>query len=217
MASRRNPARPYADGMDDRAEPRRPANQQVGPRRSAAEGRPAGPRWLDEDQQATWRQLAGVIIRLPAVLDAQLQRDAGISHFEYLALSSLSTAGDRTMRMSELAALIEGSLPRLSQVVSRLERRGWVRRTPDPADGRYTLAILTDQGWDKVVASAPGHVEAVRDLVFDNLTKAQQRQLAEITARLMRAIDRAVPEAAGSPPVRGHHGRAQSGRDTYAG
>nr|WP_296070372.1 MarR family transcriptional regulator [uncultured Actinoplanes sp.] len=153
----------------------------------------AEPRWLDEDQQVTWRQLAAVIIRLPAVLDAQLQRDAGISHFEYLALSSLSMAEGRTMRMSELAADIEGSLPRLSQVVSRLEKRGWVRRTPDPADGRYTLAVLTGEGWDKVVATAPGHVEAVRDLVFDNLTKAQQRQLAEITGRIMRAVDPGCP------------------------
>jgi len=132
--------------------------------------------------------LAAVLMRLPGALDAQLQRDAGLTHFEYLVLAGLSMAESRTMRMSDLAAFAEGSLPRLSQVVSRLEKRGWVRRTPDPADGRYTLAILTEEGWAKVVASAPGHVEAVRQFVFDPLTKAQQRQLREIGRRIMGAV-----------------------------
>jgi DNA-binding MarR family transcriptional regulator len=147
------------------------------------------PRWLDPDEQQTWLSLVSVLIRLPGALDAQLQRDAGISHFEYQVLAGLSMAPERTLRMSVLAEFAEGSLSRLSQVVARLEKRGWVRRTPDPADGRYTLAILTDTGWDKVVATAPGHVGAVREYVFDALTKAQQRQLRDIGRRIMRAVD----------------------------
>jgi DNA-binding MarR family transcriptional regulator len=146
------------------------------------------PRWLDEEQQQAWIGLSGIMLRLPAALDTQLQRDAGISTYEYQVLSHLSMAADRTMRMSRLAALTEASLSRLSQVVTRLERRGWVRRTPDPTDGRYTLAILTDTGWDAVVATAPGHVAEVRRLIFDPLTKAQQRQLRDISQRIMRAI-----------------------------
>jgi DNA-binding MarR family transcriptional regulator len=150
---------------------------------------PPEPRWLDAEQQQAWLALVCVLIRLPAALDAQLQRDAGISHFEYQVLAGLSMAPERTLRMSDLASYTVGSLSRLSQVVGRLEKRGWVRRTPDPADGRYTLAILTDRGWDKVVATAPGHVEAVRGYVFDPLTKVQQRQLRTIGLRIMRAID----------------------------
>jgi DNA-binding MarR family transcriptional regulator len=146
------------------------------------------PRWLDEDQQQAWTSLVGIMLRLPAALDRQLQRDAGISSFEYQALSGLSMAPERTMRMSRLAAFTEGSLSRLSQVVARLEKRGWIRRIPDPADGRYTLAILTDTGWDTVVAAAPGHVAEVHRLIFDPLTKAQQRQLRDIGQRIMRAI-----------------------------
>jgi DNA-binding MarR family transcriptional regulator len=148
----------------------------------------SGPRWLDDAEQETWMALAGLLMRLPGVLDAQLQRDAGLTHFEYLVLSGLSMSPGRTLRMSELAAVAEGSLPRLSQVVSRLEKRGWVRREPDPTDGRYTLAILTDEGWAKVVATAPGHVEAVRHYVFDPLTKGQQRQLRDIGHRIMGAV-----------------------------
>ena len=147
------------------------------------------PRWLDEQEAQVWIALAGTLIRLPAALDTQLRRDAGITHYEYQVLAVLSEVPDRTLRMSALATLAEGSLPRLSQVVARLEQRGWVRRIPDPADGRYTLAILTDEGWAKVAQAAPGHIEEVRRLVFDPLTKAQARQLREIGQRIMRAID----------------------------
>jgi DNA-binding MarR family transcriptional regulator len=147
------------------------------------------PRWLDAEEQQAWLALVGILIRLPAALDAQLQRDAGISHFEYQVMAGLSQSPEHTLRMSELAAFAEGSLSRLSQVVGRLEGRGWVRRTPDPTDGRYTLAILTDEGWAKVVETAPGHVEEVRRLVFDPVTRTQQRQLREIGRRIMRAID----------------------------
>jgi len=185
------------------------------------------PRWLDEEELQAWIALGSVLIRLPAALGAQLQRDAGISHFEYQVLSGLSMSPGRTLRMSALAVLADGSLPRLSQAVDWLEKRGWVRRTPAPADGRYTLAILTDDGWDKVVEAAPGHVEAVRSYVFDPLTKAQMRQLTAIGQRMLRAIDpddtwplsRRKPEAgrqsrapSRQAPIRARHDHAPQGR-----
>ncbi|HEY2058623.1 MAG TPA: MarR family transcriptional regulator [Amycolatopsis sp.] len=150
---------------------------------------PPEPRWLDAEEEQSWIALASTLIRLPAALDAQLRRDAGISHFEYQALAMLSQAPDGTLRMRVLAAQTEGSLPRLSQVVARLEQRGWVHRTPDPDDGRATLATLTDEGRAKVAEAAPGHVEEVRRLVLDPLTRTQSRQLREIGGRIMRAID----------------------------
>lgn len=147
------------------------------------------PRWLDSEERATWLSLVSLLIKLPAALDAQLQRDSGFSHFEYNVLAGLSEAPDRALRMSVLAAHADGSLPRLSQVIARLERRGLVRRIPDPDDGRYTLAVLTDAGWDAVVAAAPGHVEAVRNLVLDPLTKSKTRQLRDICLRILSAVD----------------------------
>jgi DNA-binding MarR family transcriptional regulator len=150
---------------------------------------PQEPRWLDAEESQAWRALASALVRLPAALDAQLRRDAGISHFEYQILALLSEAPGHTLRMSELAMQADGSLQRLSQVAARLEQRGWVRRTPDPADGRYTLATLTGQGRAKVTQAAPGHVEEVRRLVFDPLSKTQSRQLREISRRITRAVD----------------------------
>ena len=101
-----------------------------------------------EDLQ-TWAALATVLEWLPAALDAQLQADAGLSHFEYGVLYALADAPERTLRMSVLAGYANSTLSRLSRAVARLEAKGWVRRTPDPGDGRYTLAILTDLGVDK--------------------------------------------------------------------
>lgn len=145
------------------------------------------PRWLSAEEQAAWRPFVAMLFRLPAALDAQLQRDAGITHFEYMVLSSLSEAPERTLRMSDLAAMASGSLSRLSHVVSRLERRGWVRREQCAGDGRFINAVLTGDGLQKVAATAPGHVEAVRKLVIDCLTPAQFRELGAVSRQVLES------------------------------
>jgi DNA-binding MarR family transcriptional regulator len=147
------------------------------------------PRWLEEDDRGAWGAFARMLMWLPAALDDQLQRDSGLSHYEYGILAALSAADATTLRMSELAIYANGSLSRLSRGVARLERRGWVTRKPDPTDGRYTLATLTDDGRSVLVEAAPGHVEAVNRLVFDVLTKPQTRQLGIIAGRILQAID----------------------------
>ena len=146
------------------------------------------PRWLTAEEQQTWFALMAVLTWLPDALDAQLQRDAGISHFEYQVMAMLSMSPQRTRRMKDVAALANGSLTRLSRTVDRLESRGWVTRRPDPDDGRSTLALLTEAGWDKVVATAPGHVSEVRRLVIDPLTRGQVHQLHDIATRIRRVV-----------------------------
>src|SRR5919112_6365661 len=118
------------------------------------------PRWLTDEQQQAWRRFVTVLLKVPAALEAQLQRDAGLTHMGYLVLSTLSERDDRRLAMSKLAKQATASLSRLSHVVARLEDQGWVRRERDPEDGRVQIAVLTETGWDKVVASAPGHAEA---------------------------------------------------------
>jgi DNA-binding MarR family transcriptional regulator len=147
-----------------------------------------GVNWLSADEQTAWRQLVALLFRLPGALDAQLQRDAGISSFEYLVLSGLSEAENRTLRMSDLAAMASGSLSRLSHVVSRLEKRGWVRRAACPGDGRFVNAVLTDEGMAKVVATAPGHVEAVRRFVVDALSPQQLAALGCASDSILAVI-----------------------------
>lgn len=148
-----------------------------------------GTRWLTDEERVAWVRLAAVLELLPGVLDSQLRRDAGLSHFEYFVLAMLSEAPDRTLRMTALAARTNATLPRLSHVVRRLEDRGLVRRSPCPEDGRATNAHLTEGGWAAVVAAAPGHVENVRRSVLDALDDEQVGQLAALTEAILGRLD----------------------------
>ena len=143
--------------------------------------------WLSDEQQAAWRPFVALLLRLPTALDAELQKDAGITQFDYLVLSALSEAPSRTLRMSDLAATANSSLSRLSHVVSRLEAKGWVRREACRSDGRVINAVLTDEGMEKVVATAPGHVAAVRELLVGALTEEEFAQLGAISAKVLAA------------------------------
>jgi DNA-binding MarR family transcriptional regulator len=151
----------------------------------------------DDDRLAVWASVATMIERLPTALDAQLQRDSGLTHFELGVLTALDTAPERTLRMSTIAAYASCTLSRLSRAVGRLEKPGWVRRFPDPADGRFTLAALTEAGHDKVTSATPGHRELIDRVVFGALTQAQVRQLGEISRRIAEAVD---PAAIWAPP-----------------
>lgn len=156
----------------------------------------SGVGWLDPDQGRVWDTMSRLLIRLPAVLDNQLRQDEGIAHFDYVVMSALAMSGIGQMRLSDVAELVDCSLSRLSHTVSRLERKGWAVRLPDPVDGRCTLAHLTDAGWDKVAASGPGHVRTVREVVFDALTDDQAEQLRIVGELIIEAMDTRRADAA---------------------
>jgi DNA-binding MarR family transcriptional regulator len=157
-------------------------------------------RWLSPDERDAWISLAWLMIKLPGEFDAQLQRDSGISLFEYLVLSALSMSHDRCLRMSDLAQHVNGSVSRLSNVAKRLEQRGWISRAPSAENGRYIEATLTEEGMAVVEQAAPGHVAAVRHLVFEALTPDQRTQLRDIGRQIARRVEGEYP---GPPrPVR---------------
>jgi DNA-binding MarR family transcriptional regulator len=141
-------------------------------------------RWLDVQEKAAWTGLISIVLLLPGKLESPLRQEHGLTLFEYLVLSHLSEASDRKLRMGELAFLASGSLSRLSNVVKRCEQRGWIIRTPDPADGRYTLAELTDAGFALVQAAAPTHLRSVRRTVLDSLSATDQKALTRIAEKL---------------------------------
>jgi len=147
--------------------------------------------WLTADQVESWLSVTRLLIWLPWSLDQQLQRDANLGMVEYQVLAKLSESPGRTMRMSALGFVTNVSLSRLSHLVKRLEARGLVRREPDPADGRFTNAILTDKGFQTLAEAAPGHVAHVRSLVIDVLSPEQLRRLGLAADRIMSRIDRA--------------------------
>jgi DNA-binding MarR family transcriptional regulator len=148
-----------------------------------------GELWLTPGQLASWLSVVKLITRLPWAIDAQLQRDADLSMIEYMAMSILAGAPTRTLRMSDLAENTSSSLSRLSHLMKRLESRGYVRREPDPADGRFTNAILLPDGMRKLESAAPAHVQYVRQLVIDNLSPERLRRLGQDADRIVGRID----------------------------
>jgi DNA-binding MarR family transcriptional regulator len=145
--------------------------------------------WLTEAELDSWLSVVRLMTWLPWSIDQQLQRDSSLSMVEYQVMAMLSNRPGRTMRMSSLAEDTNASLSRLSHLVKRLEGRGLVRREPDPADGRFTDAILTDKGFSILADAAPGHVAHVRSLVVDVLSAEQLRRMGVAAERIMSRID----------------------------
>ena len=160
-----------------------------GARRGAGAEQPV--RWLTAAEVDSWLSVVRLMTWLAWSVDQQLRRDSNLGMVEYQVLAMLSDAPERTMRMSSLAQVTNASLSRLSHLVKRLEERGFVRREPDPADGRFTNAILTDEGFQTLADAAPGHVAHVRSLVIDVLSPEQVRRLGLAADRIMSRIDRA--------------------------
>jgi DNA-binding MarR family transcriptional regulator len=146
-------------------------------------------RWLTAAEVESWLSLVRLMTWLPWSIDQQLRRDANLGMVEYQVMARLSQRPERTLRMSSLADLANSSLSRLSHLVKRLEERGLVRREPDPADGRFTIAILTDKGFQALADAAPGHVAHVRSLVIDVLSPEQLRRMGLAADRIMSRID----------------------------
>lgn len=149
----------------------------------------SGVTWLTAEELDSWLSLVRLMTWLPWLIDQQLQRDSSLAMVDYQVMAMLSESPQRTMRLSSLAEVTNASLSRLSRVVTRLENRGLVRREPDPTDGRFTRAILTEEGFHTLAEAAPRHVALVRSLVIDVLSPEQLRRLGRDAERIMARID----------------------------
>jgi DNA-binding MarR family transcriptional regulator len=145
-------------------------------------------RWLDDEEQATWRSFMLATRLVFEQFERELQRSSGMPFQYYEVLVRLSESPGQAMRMSELATLSQSSRSRLSHAVARLEEAGWVRRESCPSDRRGAVAVLTERGLAVLEAAAPGHVESVRIHLFDQLTATQLGQLRAISEDLLRHL-----------------------------
>lgn len=151
-------------------------------------------RWLTEEETEAWRPLAALVLLLPSHFEEPLQAH-GLSFFEYSLLVVLSHAADRTMPMSELAHLANGSLSRTSHTARRMEQRDLLERHRCPDDGRVTLVTLTDNGYRQLTKAAPSHVESVRRTIFDALTPSQAMELGQLATTVLSHIAPSGPWA----------------------
>ena len=144
---------------------------------------------MDDLESEAWLGLVSVLELLPVALDSQLQQHSKLTHFEFFVLSLLRFAPESTFQMKELAAQTNATLPRLSHVVSRMEKRQLVERMPCPTDKRATNVQLTDVGRRAVIHAIPAHIAHVRSLVLDGLTRDEVESLGQIMAKISGNLD----------------------------
>ncbi|GAB3391603.1 hypothetical protein GCM10027568_17440 [Humibacter soli] len=157
---------------------------------------------MDPLESRAWLALVATAQLLPAALDAQLRADAQITHFEFMVLSGLQRAKDSTLRMTDLAAIVDATMPRMSKVVGKLVERGLAERAGGGSDGRVINVRLTSAGRKVLVRALPGHLAQVRDLVIDRLDRDQLEALADILEPVVERLDpqRRIGQLAASGP-----------------
>ena len=143
------------------------------------------PHWLTDEEQQAWR----ATVQLSQLLMRQLDRDLtayDLNGRDYEILVELSEAPEHRMRMTDLADATSQSRSRLSHQITRMEKRGLVRRDDCEGDKRGTFAVLTKAGFEAIERVAPHHVEQVRRHYIDRLTP---RQLEEIRSAFQPVVD----------------------------
>ncbi|MFI5955181.1 MarR family winged helix-turn-helix transcriptional regulator [Cryptosporangium sp. NPDC051539] len=157
------------------------------------------PRWLDADEQRAWRRYLRMQSELTARLSRQLQTESELSLADFEVLVNLTDVPEGRLRVTELANALQWEKSRLSHHFARMEKRGLVVRENCPSDARGAFVVLTPAGRSAIEAAAPGHVEAVRRLMFDGLTPEQVDALAAIADVVLERIER---DAAGELEAR---------------
>ncbi|MFC6014302.1 MarR family winged helix-turn-helix transcriptional regulator [Nocardia lasii] len=155
---------------------------------------------LDSVERRAWSAVLTLSMRVPSALDSRMQREFGVTHFEYRVLALLRDAPQRRMRLSMLAARGHGSISRLSHVISKLERVGWARREAS-ACGRGIDAVLTTSGQAKLAEATPDYLGAVRELVLDGLDEPQKAELAVLGERLSLHLIHTLGDAEAGQPA----------------
>ncbi|EHR51762.1 transcriptional regulator [Saccharomonospora marina XMU15] len=151
-------------------------------------------RWLTDEEQRAWRRYLDMNAKLTARLHRRLQTDSGLSLADFDVLVQLTDRAVPRMRVGELAEALQWERSRLSHHLARMQKRGLVSRQDCPEDARGAFVLLTDKGRHAIEQAAPAHVEAVRDLVFDHLSKAEVATLAGISERVLGRLNRSDGE-----------------------
>ncbi|WP_308014975.1 MarR family winged helix-turn-helix transcriptional regulator [Nocardia coffeae] len=158
------------------------------------------PQWLEPEQARTWRAYIDASRLLQGAMERQLSRDSGIGFADFEILVALSEAPDRRLRMAEVADRIMTTRGGVSRALARLVRAGWAERVDCEDDGRGVWAVLTAAGWEKLVETAPGHVETVRKHLFDALTPDEVGRLGDVLSRVVEHMDPAAAQRAVGRP-----------------
>lgn len=154
-------------------------------------------RWLTAEEQHLWRGWLKLHAQLDATLQRDMQEDAGLSSSDFEVLVNLTDTPEGRVRVTYLATQLLWERSRVSHHVTRMERRGLVRRVECAEDGRGAWVQITAAGRTAIEKAAPGHVEAVRRLVFDALSAEEVDTLSRLVDKLQAQLDHAAPPCSG--------------------
>jgi DNA-binding MarR family transcriptional regulator len=153
---------------------------------------------LDSRQLGAYFALMEVSSLLQYAVDEHLRADGDLSYVQFEILARLVDAPDGTLRMTDLADGVVYSRSGLTYQAGLLDKRGLITRSPSPDDERSVVVTVTDAGRELIVRVLPGHVDRVRQLLFEPLTG---RDLAALSTVLGRVRDhmRANPPRSARP------------------
>mgnify|MGYP006268974399 CR=1 FL=1 len=152
------------------------------------------PRWLTAEEMRAWRGFIEVVGRLNINLEADLAKHR-LTLGDYQVLVYLSEAEQHSLRMCDLAGMLNLSPSGITRRLDGLVKAGLVSRERSATDGRVMLGVLTPKGYEKLRAVAPQHLESVREHFIDRLTPRQIASIGEIFETLRDRADDSADDA----------------------
>lgn len=120
---------------------------------------------------------------ITGVLEAEMQRDAGLTFPEYGVLIHLED-DPGGVRMNELADRILHSKSGLTRIIDRLERQGYVKRVRPESDRRSIFVVLTDHGRSAMEDARLHHRHSIQEHFARHLTDADFKALDRAFVKL---------------------------------
>ena len=156
---------------------------------------------LNSEQLGAYFALMEVSSLLQYAVDEHLRADGDLSYVQFQILARLADAPGGRLRMTDLADGVVYSRSGLTYQAGLLDKRGLITRAPSPDDERSVVVTVTDAGRDLVAHVLPGHVDRVRELLFEPMTGADLTVLGDVLRRV-RDHMRATPPRSAKPRAR---------------
>lgn len=148
---------------------------------------PSPRRGRDDPRLAAWRSLMELHMHLTSQFDIEFQEHSGIDISTYDTLLHTFEAGTDGIRMTDLSERLVVSKSGLTTMVDRLERRGLLRRVPDPADRRAVRVAITDDGYAVFRSAAKMHMASLEDSFSKHITEEEAQLIVDIVSRVRDA------------------------------
>jgi DNA-binding MarR family transcriptional regulator len=139
--------------------------------------------WLSAEQQRVWRNYLAMSARLQIEMNRQLQHECGLSLPDYDVLVALDEL--EACRVNDLGARLGWEQSRVSHQLRRMQSRGLVAKRGADDDRRAAVVELTGEGRAALTSAAHGHVDLIRDVVFDGVGGADLRVLDRWTSAVL--------------------------------